>query len=157
MKQLWAPWRIEYIKSEKDGKCIFCILPSEKKDEENFILQRGEKCFVIMNTFPYSNGHLMVCPYRHLDCVTKFNEKEISETWSFTQKCVEVLRSHYQAHGFNVGLNLGKAGGAGFDEHVHVHIVPRWVGDTNYMPVLADVKVHPEHLRETFEKLRPLF
>ena len=157
MEQLWAPWRMEYIKSGKDGKCIFCALPPESHDDENLILYRGKYCFVIMNIFPYSNGHLMVCPYQHLDCLTKLDNKETSETWGLVQKCIEVLRSNYQAQGFNIGINLGKAGGAGFEEHVHVHIVPRWIGDTNYMPVIADVKVHPEHLRAGYKKLRPHF
>tara|TARA_B100000686_G_scaffold340446_1_gene416153 strand:- start:478 stop:966 length:489 start_codon:yes stop_codon:yes gene_type:complete len=157
MKQLWAPWRMKYIKSEKNGECAFCILPEENRDEDNLILYRAENCFIIMNTYPYSNGHLMVCPFRHLDCLTKLSSKETEESWNLIRKCIEILRSNYNAEGFNVGLNLGKAGGAGFDQHVHFHIVPRWTGDTNYMPVLADVKVQPEHLRAGYEKLQPLF
>ena len=157
MEKLWAPWRIKYIKSKKDGKCIFCVLPLEERDRENLILYRSRKCFVIMNSFPYSNGHLMVSPFRHLDCLTKLNKVEVIETSTLVQKCIEALRLNYKAEGFNIGINISKAGGAGFDEHIHTHIVPRWVGDTNFMPVLAEVKVQPEHLRTGYNKLRTFF
>jgi len=157
VEQIWAPWRMEYIGRKKSGDCIFCTLPSEKRDEENFILHRGGDFFVIMNIFPYNTGHLMVAPYRHAGCVTLFSEKESAEKDRLTQKCVAVLRDCLNPEGFNIGINLGKAGGAGFEEHVHVHVVPRWTGDTNFMPVLADTKIHPEHLRSTYEKLKPHF
>jgi len=157
MEQIWAPWRMEYIGREKSTDCIFCTLPREERDEENFILHRGDGFFIIMNIFPYNTGHLMVAPYRHAGCVTLFNEKESGEKDRLTQRCVAVLREVLNPEGFNIGINLGKAGGAGFEEHVHVHIVPRWTGDTNFMPVLADTKVHPEHLRSTYAKLKPHF
>ncbi len=157
MEQIWAPWRMEYINSEKSGECIFCTLPSAGDDPKNFILHRGPLCFVIMNIFPYNTGHLMVSPYRHLDCITKLDDAETGELNRLTKTCVEILRADKNPEGFNIGINVGKAGGAGFDEHLHMHIVPRWIGDTNYMPVLADTKVHPEHLRATYEKLKPLF
>ena len=157
MKQVWAPWRMEYIKQDKSGECIFCVLPKADKDKKNFILHKGDTCFVIMNVYPYNTGHLMVSPYRHLSCITKMDEKENTELNRLTQKCVEILRTVKSPEGFNIGVNLGKAGGAGFDEHIHMHIVPRWIGDTNYMPVLADTKVHPEHLQATYDNLLPHF
>ena len=157
MKQIWAPWRMEYIEGDKSGECIFCTLPRAEEDEKNFILYKGPHCFIIMNIFPYNTGHVMVSPYRHLSCITKLEENEFTEINRLTQKCVEILRSVKSPEGFNIGVNLGKAGGAGFDEHIHVHIVPRWNGDTNYMPVLAETKVHPEHLRATYDNLFPHF
>lgn len=157
MKQVWAPWRMEYIKQDKSGECIFCVLPKANENKKNFILHQGETCFVIMNVYPYNTGHLMVSPYRHLSCITLLDEKESTELNGLTQKCVEILRTVKSPEGFNIGANLGKAGGAGFDEHIHMHIVPRWIGDTNYMPVLADTKVHPEHLKATYDNLLPHF
>ncbi len=157
MKQVWAPWRMEYIEQDKSGECIFCVLPKANEDKKNFILHKGDTCFVIMNVYPYNTGHLMVSPYRHLACITQMDEKENTELNRLTHKCVEILRTVKSPEGFNIGVNLGKAGGAGFDEHIHMHIVPRWIGDTNYMPVLADTKVHPEHLKATYDKLSPPF
>ncbi|MFQ5449180.1 MAG: HIT domain-containing protein [Nitrospinaceae bacterium] len=157
MKQIWAPWRMEYIQGDKSGECIFCTLPRAGDDEKNFILFKGPRCFIIMNIFPYNTGHVMISPYRHLSCLTLLDEEECAEMNHLTRKCVEILRTVTAPEGFNIGINLGKAGGAGFDEHIHVHIVPRWTGDTNYMPVLADTKIHPEHLRATYEKMAPHF
>ncbi|MFQ5671888.1 MAG: HIT domain-containing protein [Nitrospinales bacterium] len=157
MDSLWAPWRMEYIEKEKSNECIFCTLPPADEDEKNYILYKGPLCFVIMNTFPYNNGHLMVSLYRHVGCLTLLNAEEMNELGRLTQKCVELLNSAYKPDGFNIGINSGKAGGAGFDEHLHNHIVPRWNGDTNFMPVLAETKVHPQHLRAGYEKLAPLF
>lgn len=148
---------MEYIEEDKSGECIFCTLPSAEADEKNFILYRGTHCFIIMNIFPYNTGHIMVSPYKHLSCITQLEENEFFEINRLTQKCVEILRAVKSPEGFNIGVNVGKAGGAGFDEHIHVHIVPRWNGDTNYMPVLAETKVHPEHLRATYDNLLPHF
>ncbi len=157
MKHLWAPWRMEYIKHGNSGECIFCVLPKSNEDEKTYILHKGPLCFVIMNIFPYSNGHLMVSPYSHVNCITKLTQPELNEMMILVQKCVELLRNIYSPDGFNIGMNLGKSAGAGFDEHIHTHIVPRWQGDTNFMPVIGETKVHPEHIRATYEKLRPLF
>jgi ATP adenylyltransferase len=157
MKQIWAPWRMEYIQEVKSGDCIFCTLPSADDDNKNFILYRGKFCFIIMNIFPYNTGHVMISPYRHLSCITRLEENEFTEINRLTRKSVEILRTVKSPEGFNVGFNLGKAGGAGFDEHIHIHIVPRWNGDTNYMPVLAETKVHPEHLRTTYDTMLPHF
>lgn len=148
---------MEYIRQDKSGECIFCVLPKANADKKNFILHKGNTCFVIMNVYPYNTGHLMVSPYRHLSCITKMDEKENTELNHLTQKCVEILRTVKSPEGFNIGVNLGKAGGAGFDEHIHMHIVPRWIGDTNFMPVLADIRVHPEHLQATYDNLLPHF
>lgn len=157
MEHLWAPWRMEYIKQGNAGECIFCVLPRKNEDEKHYILYQGPLCFVIMNIFPYSNGHLMVSPYSHINCITKLSEPERNEMAKLTQKCVELLRTIYSPDGFNIGVNLGKSAGAGFDEHIHTHIVPRWQGDTNFMPVVGATKVHPEHIQTTYEKLRPFF
>lgn len=148
---------MEYIVKDKSSDCIFCSLPKANQDEKDKILFRGAECFVIMNIFPYNNGHIMVSPYRHLSCITLLNEKESLEMSRLTQKSLESLRGVYNPDGFNVGLNIGKAAGAGYDEHLHTHIVPRWAGDTNFMPVLADTKVHPEHLEASYESLYPIF
>ncbi|MZG30145.1 MAG: HIT domain-containing protein [Nitrospinae bacterium] len=157
MKQLWAPWRMEYINSERSEGCIFCILPRENDDDKNHILYRGESAFIIMNIFPYNSAHLMVSPYRHIDCLTKLDSNESTELNQLTDACINTLKTVINPEGFNVGYNIGKAAGAGYDEHIHCHIVPRWVGDTNFMPVLGETKVHPEHLKATYNKLLPHF
>lgn len=148
---------MEYIEQDKSGECIFCTLPRAKENEKNFILYKGPHGFIIMNRFPYNTGHVMVSPYRHIACITQLGEDEFTEINLLTRKCVDILRAVKAPEGFNIGVNVGKAGGAGFDEHIHVHIVPRWNGDTNYMPVLAETKVHPEHLRATYENMLPHF
>jgi ATP adenylyltransferase len=157
VKNLWAPWRMEYIAKDKSDECIFCTRPKSDQDEKNKILFRGPLCFVIMNIFPYNNGHVMVSPHRHISCLTLLSENEIIEISKVTQKSIEVLREVYNPDGFNIGFNIGKAAGAGFDEHLHNHIVPRWAGDTNFMPMLAETKVHPEHLETSYKRLSSAF
>jgi len=157
MKQLWAPWRMEYIKSEKSEVCIFCSLPGEGDDAKNYILYRGQSAFIIMNIFPYNPAHLMISPFRHIRCLTEQDANESTELSQLTHKCIEILRAVINPDGFNIGYNIGKAAGAGYDEHVHCHIVPRWTGDTNFMPVLGETKVHPEHLKTTYKNLLPHF
>ena len=157
MRQLWAPWRMEYIQSDKNDECIFCSLPLSNDEEKNYILFKGTHSFVIMNIYPYNCAHLMVSPYRHISCITKQNEAETKEVIGLTHECIKILRNVIEPDGFNTGYNIGKVAGAGYDEHIHCHIVPRWAGDTNFMPVLGEVKVHPEHLRSTYEKLHPHF
>ena len=157
MKQLWAPWRMEYVKSEKSDECIFCSLPKANDDTKNYILHRGKSAFIIMNIFPYNSAHVMVSPFRHIACLTAQNADESKEMNSLTLKAIEILRAVINPEGFNVGYNIGKAAGAGYDEHIHCHIVPRWTGDTNFMPVLGETKVHPEHLKTTYKKLLPHF
>ena len=158
MKKLWAPWRIKYIKNiEKEKGCIFCIKSKEKKDKKNFILKRGKKSFIILNKFPYNSGHLMIAPYRHTGKIESLKEEEMLEIFEFLRISVSVLKKAIKPHGFNIGLNLGKIAGAGFPGHLHFHVVPRWSGDTNFMPVIGETKVIPEEIERTFEVLYPFF
>ena len=152
MKTLWAPWRIDYITGQKEEGCVFCDNPKEGNDKKNLILYKGETSFIIMNRYPYSNGHLMAVPYRHTNNMSELNDKERLELMNLTAKCIEILKV-MNPDGFNVGMNLGTAGGAGIDDHLHFHIVPRWNGDTNFMPLIADVKVMPEYLEDTYKTL----
>ncbi len=153
VKRLWAPWRMEYIGGLKDEGCIFCLKPKEDKDEDNLILYRGKHCYVIMNRFPYNSGHLMIAPYRHVRYLSELSDEEVREGMDLTLLMEKCLREVMSPDGFNFGANIGKDAGAGF-EHLHFHLVPRWRGDTNYMPVIGEVKVLPEHLRATYLKLR---
>ncbi len=158
MERLWAPWRIDYILGkEKEPGCIFCTKPSQTQDEENLIVHRSDLAFTIMNKFPYDNGHLLVVPYRHVSDICDLCANENSMLIEEVCRAVRVLRRVMRPDGFNIGLNLGRVAGAGIDEHVHYHIVPRWHGDTNIMPILADIRVIPEHLRQTYKKLREAF
>ncbi len=154
MERIFAPWRIRYIESPKYEGCIFCDFPKENKDEERLILYRGKSCFVIMNNYPYNPGHLMIAPYRHVASVEDLNEEEALEMMKLSQKMVEVIKKAMNPDGFNLGINLGRVAGAGIEDHIHLHIVPRWNGDTNFMPVLADVKVIPEAIEESYKKLK---
>ncbi len=157
MESLWAPWRMDYIVSDKSKECVFCTAPKAENDSIKKILFRGPNSYVILNIFPYANGHLMICPYRHVGCITLLNDEEFHEMSVLTKKSLGILRQEYRPDGFNTGYNIGKSAGAGFDEHLHGHIVPRWNGDTNFMPVLAETKVHPEHIEATYNRLVPIF
>ncbi len=157
MERMWAPWRLEYIVKDKPDGCIFCVFPCENEDEKNHILYRGEHSFVIMNAFPYSNGHLLVAPYRHINKLEELSYEETGEIMQLTKKCVTALRAICNPDGFNIGINQGTAAGAGIADHIHLHVVPRWNGDINFMPVFADVKVIPEALATTYNKLKPYF
>ena len=148
---------MQYIGQENTDECIFCTLPAEGVSEKSRVLFKGPLCFVLMNLYPYNSGHVMVSPYRHLACITLFDEAETRELNTLVRRSIEIIREVHAPDGVNVGLNLGKAAGAGIDEHVHTHIVPRWTGDTNFMPVLGETKVHPEHLQATYEKFLPHF
>lgn len=152
MKTIWAPWRIEYITKEKEEGCIFCEKPKERNDRENLILYRGESGFIILNRYPYANGHLMAVPYRHVKELAELNDRERVEIMNLTIKSIEILKA-MKPDGFNIGMNLGRVAGAGIDDHLHFHIVPRWSGDTNFMPVIGDIKVMPEYLDQTYLKL----
>ena len=161
MKKIWAPWRLEYIKiAEKINEegCIFCDFPAEnpKRDRKNLILSRGKTAFIIMNKYPYNNAHLMVVPYQHTDTMEKLAAEERLELMNLLQKSINALKLLCSPHGFNLGMNLGRCAGAGIDEHLHFHIVPRWNGDTNYMPVVGQTKVISAGLQETWEGLFPL-
>ena len=157
MEQLWAPWRMEYVKQEKPDECIFCTIPKDSDDVKNYILYRGQSAFIIMNIFPYNSAHLMVSPFQHISCLTKQDARQNKEMTQLTHSSIGILRTVINPDGFNIGYNIGKAGGAGYDEQIHCHIVPRWTGDTNFMPVLGETKVHPEHLKATYNKLLPHF
>lgn len=158
MKVLWAPWRMEYIVSEQKGEgCIFCAGDDRSKDKERLILYVGSLTIVMMNRFPYINGHLLVAPIRHIPCLESLTHEETLNLMVMVRRSIEVLKKVMSPEGFNVGLNLGKVAGAGVDEHMHFHIVPRWNGDTNYMTVLGEVRVIPEHIKETYHKLLPYF
>lgn len=138
---------------EKEKNCLFCRVAKEKKDRKNYLLFRGQKCFVILNTFPYNNGHLMITAYRHLANLEDLNRKELNELMELVSKSVGWLKKALQPEGFNIGMNLGKIAGAGIEDHLHIHIVPRWSGDSNFMPTIAQVKVIPELLKDTYRKL----
>lgn len=157
MERLWAPWRARYIQMEKPHGCILCDKPREMNDAANYILYRGKKNFVVMNIYPYNPGHLMVAPYRHTASLETLADDELKEHYEIVTLCLKVLRQVFSPHGFNLGMNLGKVSGAGIDEHIHTHIVPRWQGDTNFMPVIADAKVISESLTEIYRKLKDKF
>lgn len=158
MERLWAPWRMEYIeKCDEPCACIFCELPKKGNDRENLILFRGEHSFVIMNKFPYAVGHLMVAPYRHTSDLNDLPAEELTDIFLNTRECVNILKKAMNPQGFNVGANLGRSGGAGIVDHVHFHIVPRWNGDSNFMPVIGGTKVISEGMEKTYDKLYPLF
>lgn len=156
-KALWAPWRMELVAGEKPSGCLFCELPKGQDDRKNLIVHRGRHCFVILNKYPYNNGHLMIVPSRHLSDLGGLDRAESEELFALTQRSIEVLKQGYQPEGFNLGMNLGAAAGAGVRDHVHMHVVPRWNGDTNFMPVLADVKSMPQHLDASYAQLSALF
>lgn len=157
MKMLWAPWRIEYILSKKPEGCIFCNALDPGNDRERLILHRTRLSFVMLNRYPYTNGHVMVAPFRHTADMNELSDAEMLDLFTTVRLCRNVLQQTASPQGFNVGVNLGKAAGAGVDEHIHIHVVPRWNGDTNFMSVIGDLRVMPENLDSTFEKLRPAF
>lgn len=157
MKQMWAPWRMDYILQSKEQGCFICRIIHGDDDRNNLVLKRGEHSLVLMNRYPYNNGHLMVAPYRHIAGLEEMTPDEASEMMSLTTQSVTILRRAMKAEGFNVGLNLGDAAGAGLREHIHNHIVPRWTGDTNFMPVLGQTKVIPQSLTDLHDLLHPLF
>jgi ATP adenylyltransferase len=157
MKHIWAPWRIEYILMGKQEGCILCDKPKENKDVENYILYRGDKNFIILNCYPYNPAHLLVAPYRHVGAMEELTDDERNEHFAMVSRSLRVLREVFHPGGFNIGANIGKIAGAGIDDHFHSHIVPRWQGDTNCMTVLADVRVLPQALAETYQSLKGKF
>jgi ATP adenylyltransferase len=158
MENLFAPWRMEYIKSGCDPRgCIFCDKPAESDRRGNLVLRADSRTLVMMNRFPYNNGHLMVVPRRHCASLASLEAGELQALFAMVRDSIEILKSKYGPDGFNAGMNLGRVAGAGIDQHLHVHIVPRWNGDTNFMPVLGQTKVISEHLLATYDDLLPLF
>ncbi|SNB45960.1 HIT domain-containing protein [Geobacter sp. DSM 9736] len=153
MERLWAPWRMEYILNEKPSGCIFCGIDSSTGDRERLILYRSKHSFIMLNRYPYTNGHLLIVPYRHTADLNDLAEYEMLDLFETLTLARNVLHEVASPDGYNIGMNLGKAAGAGVDEHLHMHIVPRWSGDTNYMSVLSDVRVMPENLLTTYDTL----
>lgn len=156
-ERIWAPWRIDYITGPKEEGCIFCKALELGDDQEALILYRGRLCFVIMNKYPYNNGHLMVAPYRHTSDFGALTEDVSREMMSVLQKCYKVITKAFRPEGFNAGLNLGKCAGAGVEDHLHFHIVPRWNGDTNFMPVFGETRVISQHIQQTYGAFLPHF
>ena len=157
MKKLWAPWRIEYIRSPKEDGCIFCDKPAGDNDRKDLILYRGEKAFILMNLYPYNNAHLMIAPYIHVDNTEELDVDTYKEIMVLADQSMAILKETMDAQGFNFGANIGAVSGAGIEEHIHFHIVPRWAGDTNFMPVLGHTKVEVQGLQECYDLLRPHF
>ena len=154
---IWAPWRIEYIRQPKGDGCVFCSALEAKADRENLLLLRGDRVFLLMNRYPYTGGHLLIAPYRHLEHLKDMTPEERLEMTDLTIEAVEILKAELKPDGLNLGYNLGTAAGAGLKDHIHQHIVPRWIGDTNFMPVISDVRVMPQALMEQYDALYPLF
>jgi ATP adenylyltransferase len=157
MDRLWAPWRLEYIQNPENDGCIFCVGNDQGYDSSRLVVVRGTYSFVMMNRYPYSNGHLMVSPYRHLSDFAKLKDEEVLELHRLMILSQHALRDVCAAQGFNIGWNLGQVAGAGIADHLHMHIVPRWAGDSNFMPVLADIRVIPQHIERTYLLLAEAF
>lgn len=157
MPQLWAPWRMDYILSDRKKKtCIFC--PQKKNsDAERLILYRSSLSLIMLNRYPYAYAHLMIAPVRHVQEVSNLTAEEMQDIFQNLGTAIKILKKAFRPSGFNVGMNLGEVGGAGIVHHLHFHLVPRWKGDINFMPLLAEVRVIPEHLQQTFERLRAYF
>ncbi len=157
MRALFTPWRLAYIMSlKRDAGCVFCKA-QKGADEKSLILHRGRHNFVILNLYPYNNGHLMVVPFRHLASPCEAEPEERAEMMELAVHCQNALQKTYRAEGFNLGMNLGRGAGAGVAEHFHLHVVPRWVGDTNFMSVVGETRIVPEDLKQTLEKLKKNF
>jgi len=154
MKNLFAPWRIKFITGKKEKGCIFCKKLNSKNDKKNLVLFRGRTSFIILNLYPYSNGHLMVAPKKHKGNLSELTDEEMLELFKLTELSTKILKKVSKPQGFNIGINLGKVAGAGFPGHLHIHVVPRWLGDVNFMPVCSETKVICESLEETYKKLK---
>jgi ATP adenylyltransferase len=153
-QRIWAPWRLRYVKNaKKSDECVFCAKPDAGDDRANLIVHRGERCFVILNLFPYTNGHLMVAPFDHIARLQDVEPDVTAEMIGLAQQAMRQMDEVYDPEGFNVGMNQGRVAGAGVDGHIHLHVVPRWAGDNNYMPVLADTRVMPQSLEESYDAL----
>jgi len=158
MKHLWSPWRMTYIENhDKQDGCIFCIAQAQTDGAENLIAFRGKLAYVILNRYPYASGHLMVVPFEHISSLELLDTATRTEMMELTSRCISVLKNTYTPQGFNIGVNIGEAAGAGVLEHVHIHIVPRWNGDTNFMSTLGGTRVLPEALEDTYQRVRKTF
>jgi len=159
VKRLFSPWRSAYIdsfkkKQKKSEKCLFCRIATEDRDDKNLVIWRGEHCYVVLNLFPYNSGHAMIVPYRHVPGIGDLRAEEHREIMNAGAKCIDALTKTSKPHGFNFGANIGRAAGAGIEHHLHFHVVPRWEGDTNFMPVLGETKLISEDLKRTWTRLR---
>ncbi len=154
MKQLWSPWRLEYLTGPKTDGCIFCQAAGSADDRENLVLFRGECAFLIVNRYPYNNGHLMVVPYNHVPSLEDLDSATLTEMMLLLNRALAALRAAMGPDGFNIGANLGQVAGAGVEDHVHIHIVPRWLGDTNFMPIVGDMRVVPQTWLQTYDDLK---
>ena len=159
MDFIWSPWRYDYLASagKKPSSCVFCIGEDRSRDADRLIVFRGTYNFIILNLFPYTSGHTMVAPYEHLETITAAKTEQLSEMMQFAQRIIRALQELYKPDGFNIGMNLGQAAGAGIREHFHLHVVPRWVGDANFMTTVSETRVLPENLSTTYRKLREKF
>lgn len=157
-KNLYAPWRFQYVTSHSKVKgCILCNAQDSNKDEESYILHRGKYCFVILNLYPYNNGHIMIVPYSHIKQLADLKEEELLELISLASRSESVLRKVYQPQGFNLGMNIGKCSGAGIEEHIHLHIIPRWEADTSFITAIGNTRIIPEDIKTTYKKLQSFF
>ncbi len=157
MKRIYAPWRSEYIKNPGGDECIFCKAALSKNDRECYVLARGEYSFVIMNKYPYNNGHIMIAPYKHTGDLQELSHDEMFELINYSQKWEAAIRKAMNPQGFNIGMNIGRVAGAGVKDHLHIHIVPRWSGDMSFMPVIGETKVIPMHLGEVYDLLKSTY
>jgi ATP adenylyltransferase len=160
MDLLWTPWRRAFVEgatADADTACFLCTAPAAHDDRANLILARAERAFVIMNRYPYNSGHVMIAPYAHTGDLANLDTATAQQLMALEQRCLSVLQQAYQPQGFNIGMNLGKAAGAGVPDHMHIHALPRWTGDTNFMPIVGHTKVLPETLDQTYDRLAPLF
>jgi ATP adenylyltransferase len=159
MDRLWTPWRFDYIRNipDKQTGCVFCRILSENRDEENFVLHRGSHAFVILNLYPYTSGHILIVANRHISFLRDAQAEELHEILDLAQRCEFALQAEYRPDGFNMGFNLGRAAGAGVAHHLHMHALPRWTGDSNFVSVISETRVLPEELPRTYHRLRPHF
>lgn len=158
MDHLWSPWRYQYVTKTGSGTgCIFCDLPKEQRDEEHYIVHRGAKCFVMLNRYPYTNGHIMVAPYAHVARLEDADEDAAVEMMLLARRGEKLLRGLYRPHGLNLGMNIGESAGAGVVGHIHLHVLPRWTGDTNFMTTVGETRVLPEALEITYQRLKAAF
>lgn len=154
MENMWSPWRMKYItEADNPGSCVFCTAPEKQEDKDMLIVHRGKSAYVILNRFPYTSGHLMIVPFAHVPSIELLTAEVRGEMIELVNTALEVLRTAYKPDGFNVGINMGSAGGAGIAEHAHIHVVPRWAGDTNFMSTVGETRVIPEDLEETYRRI----
>ena len=158
MDRLWTPWRFDYIsKVDKAASCVFCGILGESDDSSNLVLHRGHNVFVVMNLFPYTSGHLLIVSNRHISCLNEASDEELTDFITLCRHCENALRQEYHPNGFNMGFNVGRAAGAGIERHLHMHVLPRWVGDSNFVSVVGETRILPEELPTTYQRLIPYF